>query len=186
MADHVLSPKPRPPLHVLIDTAGCNPAYPFHQRKGSILALMVHGYMDANMVNDEFIQRERDSLKASTVAGSEGGLTIDKNGLLIASQGGKPVLPRAQLRKIKTYEEWYLATDNLCRHLTATGKHRDSTMLDNYHRAAMRILWIRQHTFEEDHENFLRFEQDLRSTRVSAPNLNADYSTRTTDTSRRS
>ena len=174
MADHVLSPKPRPPLHVLIDTAGCNPAYPYHQRKGSILALMVHGYMDANMVNDEFIQRERDSLKASTVAGSEGGLTIDKNGLLIASQGGKPVLPRAQLRKIKTYEEWYLATDNLCRHLTATGKHRDSTMLDN-HRSAMRILWIRKHTFEEDHENFLKFEQDLRSTRVSAPNLNADW-----------
>ena len=32
----------------------------------------------------------------------------------------------------------------------------------------MRILCLRQHTFEGYHANFLKFEQDLRSTRVSA------------------
>ena len=40
----------------------------------------------------------------------------------------------------------------------------------------MRVLWLRQHTFEGDHANFLKFEQDLRSTRVSAPNLSFDWS----------
>ena len=37
MGDHVPQPRPRPPLTVLIDTAGCNPAYPYLQRKGSVL-----------------------------------------------------------------------------------------------------------------------------------------------------
>ena len=175
MADHVLQPKPRPPLTVLIDTAGCNPAYPYLQRKGSVLGMAMDGWLDSNMVTTSFVQRERDALKASTISGSDSiGLTTDKNGLLIASQGGKPVLPKAQITKIKTYEEWYAATDNLCHHFDATQKNREYTLLSN-HRQSMRNLWLRQHTFEGDHANFLRFEQDLRSTRVSAPDLNPTW-----------
>ena len=175
MADHVLQPKPRPPLTVLIDTAGCNPAYPYLQRKGSVLGMSVDGWLDSNMVSASFVQRERDALKASTISGSDSiGLTTDKNGLLIASQGGKPVLPKAQINKIKTYDEWYAATDNLCHHFDATHKNMEHTLLSN-HRQSMRVLWLRQHTFESDHANFLKFEQDLRSTRVSAPTLNADW-----------
>ena len=39
----------------------------------------------------------------------------------------------------------------------------------------MHILWLGHHTFEGDHANFLKFEQDLRSTRVSAPTLSPDW-----------
>ena len=84
------------------------------------------------------------------------------------------MLPKAQINKIKTYDEWYAATDNLCHHFDATHKNMEHTLLSN-HRQSMRVLWLRQHTFESDHANFLKFEQDLRSTRVSAPTLNADW-----------
>jgi hypothetical protein len=127
------------------------------------------------MVTTSFVQRGHDALKASTISGSDSiGLTTDKNGLLIASQGGKPVLPKAQITKIKTYDDWYAATDNLCHHFDATHKNMEHTLLSN-HRQSMRVLWLRQHTFEGDHANFLKFEQDLRSTRVSAPSLNQDW-----------
>ena len=127
------------------------------------------------MVSASFVQRERDALKASAISGSDSiGLTTDKNGLCIASQGGKPVLPKAQITEIKTYEEWYATTDNLCHHFDATQKIREYTLLSS-HRHSMRILWLRQHTFEGDHANFLKFEQDLRSTRVSAPALSPDW-----------
>ena len=138
--------------------------------------MSMDGWLDSNMVSASFVQRERDALKASTISGSDSiGLTTDKNGLLIASQGRKPVLPKAQITKIKTYEEWYAATDNLYHHFEATQKNRESTLLRN-HRQSMRALWLRQHTFENDHANFLKFEQDLRSTRVSAPDLSPDWS----------
>jgi hypothetical protein len=133
------------------------------------------GWLDSNMVSASFVQRERDALKASTISGSDSiGLTTDKNGLLIASQGDKPVLPKAQLMKIKSYEEWYAATDNLCHHFDDTQKNMEYTLLSN-HRRSMRVLWLRQHTFDGDHANFLKFEQDLRSTRVSAPDLSPDW-----------
>ena len=108
------------------------------------------GWQDSNMVSASFVQKERDALKASTISGSDSiGLTTDKNGLLIASQGGKPVLPKAQITKIKSYEEWYAATDNLCHHFDATQKNREYTLLSK-HRQSMRVLWLRQHTFEVD------------------------------------
>ena len=134
--------------------------------------MAMDGWLDSNMVTASFVQRERDALKASTISGSDSiGLTTDKNGLPIAPQGGKPVLPKAQITKVKSYEEWYAATDNLCHHFDATQEGMEYTLLSN-HRQSMRNLWLRRHTFEGDHANFLRFEQDLRSTRVSAPDLN--------------
>ena len=85
------------------------------------------------------------------------------------------MLPKAQITKIKTYEEWYAATDNLCHHFDATQKNRGYTLLSN-HRQSMHVLWFRQHMFENDHANFLKFEQDLRSSRVSAPDLSPNWS----------
>jgi hypothetical protein len=43
MAGHVLQPRPRPALTVLIDTDGCNPVYPYLQRKGSVLVMSIDG-----------------------------------------------------------------------------------------------------------------------------------------------
>ena len=58
MADHVLQPRPRPPLTVLIDTVGCNPVYPYLQRNGSVLGMAMDGWLDSNMVTASFVQRE--------------------------------------------------------------------------------------------------------------------------------
>ena len=175
MGQYVLDPRARPPLVVLIDTAGCSSTYPYNRRNGSVLGMCLDGWLDANIATDAFIQRERDALKASTIVGSETvEMTATKHGLLALSQGGKPTLPKPQLSKIKTYEDWYAATDNLCQHFDATGRHRDLTLLST-HRIAMRELWLRKHTFELDHANFLKFNQNIRSTRVSAPHLNPHW-----------
>ena len=70
--------------------------------------MSMDGWFDSNMVSAPFVQRERDALEASTISGGDSiGLTTDKNGLLVASQGGKPVLPKTQIMKIKIYEQWY-------------------------------------------------------------------------------
>ena len=88
------------------------------------------GWLDSNMISASFVQRKRDDLKASTISGNDSiGLTTDKHGLLIASQDGKLVLPKAQITKIKTYEEWYAATDNLCHHFDTTQKIREYTLV---------------------------------------------------------
>ena len=39
----------------------------------------------------------------------------------------------------------------------------------------MRELWLQQHMFQGDDINFINFDQELRSMRVSAPHINVDW-----------
>ena len=114
MADHVLQPtRPSPSCSTQPDATPHTHTYS-GKAQSWVWRWTVGSTQIWYPVSASFVQRERDALKASTISGSDSiGLITDKNGLLVASQGGKPVLPKARFTKIKTYEEWYAATDNL-------------------------------------------------------------------------
>ena len=64
------------------------------------------GFLNDNIATAARVQKGRDALKATTVASAtDVSLTTGKDGLLIASQGNKPVLPKPRLRAIETYDD---------------------------------------------------------------------------------
>jgi hypothetical protein len=167
--------EPRPHLVVVIEALGHNPVFPYHPRTSLPLAMNLDGFLNDNIATAAQVQKERDALKATTIASAtDVSLTTSKDGLLTASQGNKPVLPAPRLRSIKTYDDLSQALDNYASHydLVRKGAWRDKIQA---HRESMRKLWLKTHLFEQQHAIFLAFERELRSNRVSRPDYNKSW-----------
>ena len=167
--------EPRPHLVVVIEALGHNPVFPYHPRTSLPLAMDLDGFLNDNIATAAQVQKERDALKATTVASAtDVSLTTGKDGLLTASQGNKPVLPTPRLRTIKTYDDLSQALDNYASHydMVRKGAWRDKIQA---HRESMRKLWLKTHLFEQQHGIFLAFERELRSNRVSRPDYNRSW-----------
>jgi hypothetical protein len=133
------------------------------------------GFLNDNIATAARVQKERDALKATTLASAtDVSLTTGKDGLLAASQGNKPVLPTPWLRTIKAYDDLSQALDNYARYYDMVRKRTRRDKIQA-HRESMRKLWLKSHLFEQQHETFLAFECKLRSNRVSRPDYNRSW-----------
>ena len=137
--------------------------------------MSLHGFLDDNIATATQMQKERDALKATTIASAtDVSLTTGKDGLLTASQGNKPVLPAPRLKAVRTYDDLSQALDNSASHYDMVRQSDWRNKFQTY-RESMRKLWLKTHLFEQQHEIFLAFERELRPNRVNRPDYNRSW-----------
>ena len=78
--------EPRPHQVVVIKALGHNPVFPYHPRTSLLPAMNLDGFPNDNIATAAQVQKERDALKATTVASAtDVSLTTGKDCLLAAS-----------------------------------------------------------------------------------------------------
>ena len=160
----------RPHLYHMLEAAGYDNVFPFHQMTSSPLAMDMSCMLDENAATPEDKAREMKELQASRKTGGND-FTTDANGAFKLVTGRRPKLTKPQLKKhVKTATDAILAMYNAASYYGAWEDDESQARLSDHIRG-MRQLWVDDHLMAS-HQHFVTLERDIRTMRCRSNHTN--------------